>query len=98
MAILRSLGGTSLTTRSAIEMVPSLISSRPANMRRLVDLPQPEGPTKTRNSLSGISRLRLFTAVTLPYRLTTFSNVTDAMTISPWDGWGGNDYALRHNS
>mgnify|MGYP000087229527 CR=1 FL=1 len=30
---------------------PSL-ESRPASIRKLVDLPQPEGPTKTRNSLS----------------------------------------------
>ena len=33
------------------------ISSRPAIIRRVVDLPQPEGPTRTINSLSAISRL-----------------------------------------
>jgi hypothetical protein len=38
-----------------------------------------QNPTNTRNSLSGMSRFRLLTAVTLPYRLTTFSKVTDAM-------------------
>ncbi len=58
-------------------------------MRRLVDLPQPDGPTKTRNSLSGISRFRLLTAVTLPYRLTTFSNVTDAIFSSSLSEWIG---------
>jgi hypothetical protein len=36
-----------------------------------VDLPQPDGPTKTRNSLSAISMLRSLTAVTSPKRLNT---------------------------
>ena len=34
--------------------------------RRVVDLPHPEGPTKIRNSLSLISRLKSDTAVTPP--------------------------------
>ena len=44
MAMSRSLGGRSLTTRPPIEMVPSVISSSPAIIRRAVDLPQPGGP------------------------------------------------------
>src|SRR3569623_3669528 len=32
------------------------MDSRPAIRRRSVDLPQPEGPTKTTNSLSSMSR------------------------------------------
>ena len=35
-------------------------------MRRVVDLPQPEGPTSTMNSWSRISRLALSTALTPP--------------------------------
>jgi hypothetical protein len=35
---------------------PSLMVSRPAIMRSRVDLPQPDGPTKTMNSPSAISR------------------------------------------
>src|SRR5260221_11098771 len=52
----RSLGWTLLTTRSPIEIVPEVMFSRPASMRRSVDLPQPEGPTRTTNwpSLIGI--------------------------------------------
>src|ERR1035437_3811118 len=61
MAISRSLGGTSLTTRSPIKISPAEISSRPAIRRRVVDLPQPEGPTSTRNSLSRTSRLTSLT-------------------------------------
>ena len=43
---------------------PPEISSSPAIMRRVVDLPQPEGPTSTMNSLSLISRLKSCTAST----------------------------------
>src|SRR5689334_17473470 len=83
MAMSRSLGGTSLTTRSPIRRVPEVISSRPAIIRRLVVFPQPEGPTSTMNSPSPISRLRSFTAWKSPYILLTFSNVTVAMAEPP---------------
>src|SRR4051812_30137060 len=54
MAMSRSFGGTLLTTRSPIAISPRLISSRPAIIRSKVDLPQPEGPTRTTNSPSGM--------------------------------------------
>jgi hypothetical protein len=41
---------------------PPEMSSSPAIMRSVVDLPQPEGPTRTTNSPSLISRLMPFTA------------------------------------
>src|SRR5438105_11827468 len=50
----RSLGWTLLTTRSPIEIVPEVMFSRPASIRSKVDLPQPEGPTRTTNSPSSI--------------------------------------------
>ena len=43
---------------------PAVISSKPAIIRSVVDLPQPDGPTKTINSLSSISILKSFTALT----------------------------------
>src|SRR6267378_3364983 len=52
MAMSRSRGGTSFTTRSPIRISPSVTSSRPATMRSSVDLPQPEGPTSTSSSWS----------------------------------------------
>ena len=61
MAMSRSFGGRSVTSRSPIQIAPALISSRPASMRSEVDLPQPDGPTKTMNSPSPISRLSLST-------------------------------------
>ena len=52
MAMSRSFGGRSFTTRSPIEIVPAVISSSPAMDRSAVDLPQPDGPTRTMNSPS----------------------------------------------
>ena len=46
MEISRLPEGTSLTRRSPIRSSPPLISSSPAIIRRVVDLPQPEGPSK----------------------------------------------------
>src|SRR5882724_1933770 len=69
MPMLRLLGGT-LTWRSASKTVRSLnaiapvsADSRPAMQRSVVVLPQPLGPSKTRNSPSSISRLRSSIAV-----------------------------------
>ena len=45
-------GGTSLTRTPSITTSPAVISSSPAIMRSSVDLPQPDGPTKTMNSRS----------------------------------------------
>src|ERR1700694_4347407 len=59
----RSLAATLLTTRSPIRISPSLIASSPASMRSAVDLPQPDGPTRTMNSLSLISTLKSLTTV-----------------------------------
>jgi hypothetical protein len=44
MAMSRSFGGTSLTTSPPIRISPPVMSSRPAIMRSVVDLPQPDGP------------------------------------------------------
>jgi len=62
MAILRSFGAISLTMISSIYNSPSVISSNPATIRRVVDFPQPDGPTNTTNSLSLISKLKSSTA------------------------------------
>ena len=56
MARPRSDGGTSLTRCPSIMRSPAVISSSPAIIRSSVDLPQPDGPTKTQNSRSSIGR------------------------------------------
>src|SRR5690349_7815216 len=84
----RSLGATLFTMRSPIQTSPSLISSRPASIRSVVDLPQPDAPTKTKNSLSAPSMLGSLTATTSPaYFLYTFLKETLATETS-------NDYFL----
>jgi hypothetical protein len=55
MAMSRSLGGTLFTTRPLIAISPLVICSSPAIMRSKVDLPQPDGPTKTTKDWSGMS-------------------------------------------
>ncbi len=42
-----------------------MISSSPAIMRSVVDLPQPDGPTSTTNSRSAISRSMPWTTAVL---------------------------------
>src|SRR3954447_15010088 len=57
------------------------MSSRPATIRNAVVFPQPDGPTRTRNSPSRISSERSLTARTpLSKTLPTSSNVTSAMS------------------
>src|SRR5215831_11053759 len=75
----RSFGGRSLTTSPPIEMLPEVTSSSPAIIRNVVLLPQPDGPTSTTNSVSGISRSMLWTASTSSKRLTTLRNTTSAI-------------------
>src|SRR6185503_5989803 len=54
MAMSRSLGWTWFTTRPPISISPPEMFSRPAIMRSSVDLPHPEGPTRTQNWPSSI--------------------------------------------
>src|SRR3954454_15378957 len=83
MATSRSFGGRSLTISSPIRSSPDVISSRPATMRSAVDFPQPDGPTRTRNSPSSTTRLKSLTASwpVAAYTLVTWLNVTDAIAL-----------------
>ena len=58
-----SFGSTSFMDSPPIDSFPEVISSSPATILKAVDFPQPEGPTKTRNSPSAISMLRPSTAL-----------------------------------
>src|SRR5512141_1511677 len=66
MAMRRSRGVMSLTTTPPIRISPEVGSSRPAIMRSRVVLPEPEGPRRTRNSPSRLSRLTFLTAAACP--------------------------------
>ena len=70
MPSLRRSGGTnspagaSLTSRPPITMLPVSLRSSPATMRRVVVLPQPDGPSSVTNSPCSIARSMLSTAFT----------------------------------
>src|SRR5690349_3773841 len=76
--MLRARGGRSLTISPPMRIVPEVISSSPAIILSVVDLPQPDGPTSATNSPLAISRSIARTASTAPYRLTSRSRVTVA--------------------
>src|SRR5215475_5369251 len=82
MAMSRARGGSSVTSRWPIEIEPAVTSSRPAIMRRSVDLPQPDGPTRTRNSPLPIVSETSSTATTPPEKiLLTLSRTISATRI-----------------
>src|SRR5262249_22244921 len=74
-------GWTLLTTRSPIEIVPEVMFSSPASIRNRVDLPQPDGPTRTTNSPSSIGTVTPCKTSKLPNDLRTSRILTD--DISP---------------
>ncbi|MCY1547279.1 hypothetical protein D9M68_833260 [compost metagenome] len=55
MARPRRAGGALVMSSPSSRMTPPVVSSSPAISRSRVDLPQPDGPTKTTNSPSLIS-------------------------------------------
>src|SRR5215831_18016726 len=82
MAISRSLGWKSLTRRPAMMMSPSVTVSRPAIMLRSVDLPQPDGPTSTRNSPASTAMSMPFNISVAPKRFLTPLISSDAIVLS----------------
>src|SRR5690606_4773337 len=58
-------------SRPPIVIAPSLGSTSPATMRRMVVFPQPDGPSRETNSPSAISSETFLTTDTAPYRFTS---------------------------
>ncbi|GAA3042698.1 hypothetical protein GCM10020000_22210 [Streptomyces olivoverticillatus] len=58
--------GRAVTSRPASSTVPEVGSSRPAIMRRVVVLPQPEAPSRAKKEPAGTERSSGWTAVKLP--------------------------------
>src|SRR5688572_4146768 len=69
----------SLARAPPMRISPSVMLSSPATMRSRVDLPQPEGPTKTQNSPSGMVSDTPRTTGPLPKSLLTRSKTISAM-------------------
>src|SRR6267154_5726966 len=86
MAMSRSFGATSLTTRPPMETVPPVISSSPAIIRSSVDLPQSEGPTSTQNSSFSTTTSTPCKTSVEPKLLRTPERVTDAMRVLDFPG------------
>src|SRR5438034_4445687 len=72
---------TSLASRSPMTMSPADALSSPAMMRSSVDLPDPDGPTKTTNSPDAICKSTSDTtnAPSSSKRLSMWRRVTDVM-------------------
>src|SRR6516165_3228549 len=77
----RSLAGTQVPSFSPISTRPPSSGSSPASMRSAVVLPDPDGPTRTMNSPSLMSRSRASTAggASLAYTRLADTNFTPAM-------------------
>jgi hypothetical protein len=63
-------------------MLPEVGSSRPAIMRSVVVLPQPDGPSRQKNSPSATVKVESFTAMKSPKALCRFSTRISAMALN----------------
>ena len=66
MPMSRLRGGTSSTGRPATRIVPALGVSKPASIIRQVVLPEPDGPSRVRNSPSWTVRCKSLTMGVTP--------------------------------
>src|SRR5690606_36819632 len=80
MPMPRSFGSSQVTFLPLMKIWPSDTSSRPAMQLSKVDLPQPEGPSSTRNSPFSISRSSDFSTSIAPKLRDTLRRTTLAMT------------------
>src|SRR5919106_4533205 len=86
MAMPRSLGSSQVMLRSPIQIWPVSTSSRPAIALSNVDLPQPEGPSRTRSSPCSTSSERRSNTRTLSKA--TLTSRTETVLISALHGAG----------
>src|SRR5262245_17823609 len=84
MATPRARGVMSLTISSLIRTSPEVCRSRPAMTLKKVVLPQPDGPSSTKNSPSRTDRLTPSTAVTPPKSFLISLVTTAATGLPPW--------------
>src|SRR5208282_6071528 len=83
MAMPRSRGVRLFTTPPPMRISPEVGVSRPAIIRSRVVFPEPEGPRRTRNSPSLVSRLMLFTAPSVPALKTLVRFLISTTAIEP---------------
>ena len=78
----RLLGEIPLTTKSPIRMSPQRMLSDPAAIRKVADLPQPDGRTSETTNLHSILRLIPFSVGRIPKASTTLRRVVRAFCVS----------------
>src|SRR6202165_4801581 len=83
MARPRLGGGTSFDRTPSMKRSPAVISSNPAMSLNRVDLPQPDGPTKTTNSRSSIPSDTPLMMSTSPKDLRMLVSLTVAIGVFP---------------
>src|SRR5712692_2485854 len=76
-------------------MRPSVGSSRPAIIRRVVVLPQPDGPSITKKAPSSIAKLESLTATKSPKALRRFSMRISAIAVALFREMADDDEAQR---
>ena len=72
-----------MTSSPLSSMRPEVGASKPPIIRRVVVLPQPDGPSRLKNSPVWTSRLMWSTTTASPYRLTTSTSLTS--TVATFD-------------
>ncbi|MEZ5721521.1 MAG: hypothetical protein R3D59_07545 [Paracoccaceae bacterium] len=77
----RLFGGTSSIERPLIRMSPEVGSRKPATIRMIVVLPQPEGPSSVTSVPGAMSRSSGCSATTAPKCLVTLSKRTDPLVM-----------------
>ncbi|MCY1372914.1 hypothetical protein D9M69_601530 [compost metagenome] len=79
MEMRRLEGGSWVTSRSPIWMLPEVGVSSPAIMRKVVDFPQPDGPSRTVKLPAGTEKLTPWIAAAPPYCFVRLSRTMDDM-------------------
>src|ERR1700741_2651451 len=77
----RSDASLAVTSSGPRKMLPPVGSSRPAIMRKVVVLPQPEGPSRQKNSPPSTVKAAPRTAAKLPKVFWRFSTRISAMAL-----------------
>src|SRR6266496_4210163 len=96
MAISRFSGASSFMRLPAMMMSPDVTRSRPAIMRKVVVLPQPEGPSRQTTSPAATERSASFTATKSPNFLVILrASIVDMLSLDCAEGDAAQQVVLQ---